>query len=374
MEMNELLDRMAKGTLSRRDFNRVLAAAGVGVVTLPVLSKSARAAREVMYFGWAGYENPEFHPSYTEKYGGSPDATFWASTEEAFQKMRVGGFVPDVIHPCTTDLIKWQDAGLIQPLDPSRLEHLPDMFPSLDNIQGSIIDGKRYYMPMDWGNSTVVYRTDMVDAEDAGDNLSWGILYGDKYKGRVAFYDSAEAVVEIAALMAGYENIFSLSDEQLVEVRKVVEQQRDVLRFYWGDVSEIDQAMASGELVAAYAWNDTYVRLKKDGVPVALGVPKEGIFTWCCGLVIHVDNKNEEACYDLINAMTSPEAGAYEITEWGFGHANTKAFDLLPPEKLAELGLSTPSALLDNGIFFQSLDPAIEEKYIQLFEEVKAGG
>ena len=260
MDTNKLLDGIAEGTLTRRELNKALTALGIGMVTLPVLSKTARAAREVMYFGWAGYENTSFHPSYIEKYGGSPDATFWATEDEAFQKMRMGGFVPDVMHPCTYEIIKWQDAGMLQPLDTSRLEHLPDMFRSLDDIEGSVIDGKRYFMPMDWGNSTVIYRTDLVDPEDAGDNLSWDILYEEKYKNRIAFYDSSGAVVEIAGLLLGYDNIFSLTDEQLVEVRKVVEKQRDNLRFYWGDQSEIEQALASGELVAGHSHSMTRTR------------------------------------------------------------------------------------------------------------------
>ncbi len=373
MDTNKLLDGIAEGTLTRRELNMALAALGIGMVTMPVMSRKARAAREVMYFGWAGYDDPGFVGSYIEKYGGPPDYSFWATEDEAFQKMRMGGFVPDVMAPCTYEIVKWYDGGLIQELDVSRLKHLPDMFPSLNNIEGAVIDGKRYFMPVDWGNSTVIYRTDLVDPEDAGDNLSWGILYEEKYKGRIAFYDSAGAVVEIAGLLLGYDNIFSLTDEQLVEARKVIEKQRGNLRFYWGDQSEIEQALASGELVAAYGWNDGFVRLKEAGVPIALGVPMEGIFTWVCGLVMHPENQNEEASYDLINAFSSPEAGAYEIENWGFGHANTKAFDLVAPEKLAELGLSTPDELIDAGIFFKALDPAIEEKYIRLFEEVKAG-
>ena len=373
MNIREFRTRLTNREMTRREFHQVLSSVGLGMITVPLFAHRARAAQEVMYFGWAGYEDPGFHPSYTEKYGGSPDATFWGDTAEAFQKMRMGGFVPDVIHPCSNDIVKWVDGGLIQELDTSRLEHLPNIFGSLDNIEGSIINGKRYFMPMDWGNSTVIYRTDMVDPEDQGDNLSWAILYEDKYKGRVSAYDSAEGVVEIAGLLSGFENIFSLTDEQLVEVRKMVERQRDNVRFFWSDQSEIEQALASGEIVAAYGWNDAFVRLKKQGVPVALGVPKEGIFTWCCGLVIHPENKNEEASYDLVNAMTSPEAGAFEIQNWGFGHANRKAFDLVEPEKLDELGLSTPEALIDAGIFFEALDPTVEERYIRLFEEVKAG-
>ena len=74
---------------------------------------------------------------------------------------------------------------------------------------------------MEWGNSTVIYRTDLVDPEDAGDNLSWDILYGEKYKNRIAFYDTGATAVEIAGLLLGYENIFSLTDEQLVEAAQV---------------------------------------------------------------------------------------------------------------------------------------------------------
>ncbi|MBT5432631.1 MAG: ABC transporter, partial [Rhodospirillaceae bacterium] len=62
-----------------------------------------------------------------------------------------------------------------------------------------------------------------------------------------------------------------------------------------------------------------------------------------------------------------------EISNWGYGHANMKAFDLVPDDVLSELGLSTPEALLNSGIFFQALAPEIEEKYIRLWDEVAAG-
>ncbi len=371
MDTKKFVEAWRGGRMSRRTFEKGLAAAGLGLVTVPGMRRPAHAASEVLYFGWSGYETPDFHTAYTEKYGGSPDAAFWATEDEAFQKMRQG-FTPDVMHPCTYELIKWRDAGLLMPLDPDRLEWLPDMFPSLSDIDGSIHDGHRYFMPMDWGNSTVLYRSDIVAPEHAGENLSWAIVFEDWYKGRISTYDST-ANVSIAGLLTGYDNIFSMSDEQLLKIRPLLERQRENLRFYWGDVSEIDQALAAGELVAAYGWNDSYVRLRAQGVPIELGIPKEGIFTWCCGLTIHPDNQNLEASYDLLNAMTSPEAGAYEIANWGFGHANMKAFDLVDDTVLEDLGLSTPEALLDNGIYFAPIDGHIEEKYVRLLDEVKAG-
>ena len=372
MTTRELVSKYRTGRLSRREFNRAASALGVGLVTLPV-ARRARAADKPIYFGWSGYDDPGFIGPYIEKYGEGPDYTFWGSEDEAFQKMRAGGFKPDVMAPCTYELFKWKDGGIIAELDPGRLIHLDDMFPSLENIEGSIIDGARYFMPVDWGNSTIIYRRDLVGDEWSDENVSWEIFYNDQFRNRLGFYDSAGAIVEISALVLGYDNIFTLTEEQLVEVRKMVAVQRDNMRMYWSDQTEATQALASGELVASYGWNDAYVTLKSQGLDVGLGVPKEGIFTWCCGLVMHAETQFVDEAYDLINAFSSPETGAYEIESWGYGHANMKAFDLVPDARLAELGLSTPEELLNNGIFFQALAPDIEESYIRLWDEVRAG-
>ncbi len=361
------------GRMSRRDFTKAAAALGVGFATVPMGRQAMAQDNVPMYFGWAGYEDPAFISSYLANHDTPPNYQFWGSEDEAFQKMRAGGFKPDVMAPCTYELFKWRDGGLLAELDPSRLEWLGDIFPSLDQIEGSVIDGKRYFMPMDWGNSTIIYRRDLVGPEWSDENVSWKIFYEDTFANRLGFYDSAGAVVEISALVLGYENIFNLTDEQHVEVRKMVEVQRDNMRMYWSDQTEAVQALASGELVASYGWNDAYVRLKSEGYDVGLGVPKEGIFTWCCGVVMHAETEMVDEAYDLINAFTSPETGAYEIENWGYGHANMKAFDLVPAEKLVELGLSTPEDLLGNGIFFQALAPEVEESYIRLYDEVRAG-
>ncbi|MGE0120801.1 MAG: PotD/PotF family extracellular solute-binding protein [Dongiaceae bacterium] len=366
----ELVHARRDGRISRRRFGQLAAALGVGVVTMPVLARPARAEGEITYFGWSGYEDPNFHKGYIEKYGGSPNFSFWGSEDEAFNKL-MAGYDPDVVAPCTYEVPQWVGGGVVQPVDESRLTHLADMFSSVTDIPGTRIDGKRYFVPMDWGNSTVVYRTDMIDPEYIKEN-SWKVLFDERYKGRVATFDD-NVNVEIAGLLLGYDNIFSMTDEQLAEARKLLEKQREVLRFYWTDKTQIEQALASGELIAAYSWNETYVGLRSQGVPVGFMVPKEGIFTWCCGLMIHAKSKDLDASYELINAMTSPETGAYEIETWGYGHANKKAFAMVAEEKLKELNLSTPEALLDAGIFFQPLDPAIETKYIQLLEEVKGG-
>jgi hypothetical protein len=70
--------------------------------------------------------------------------------------------------------------------------------------------------------------------------------------------------------------------------------------------------------------------------------------------------------------MMSPEAGAYVIDAFGYGHGNAKAFDLVPAERVAEIGLSDPMAFLARGIL-KPIPPEYDQKYVDLWEEVRLG-
>jgi spermidine/putrescine transport system substrate-binding protein len=105
---------------------------------------------------------------------------------------------------------------------------------------------------------------------------------------------------------------------------------------------------------------------------VAYANPKEGILAWCCGLVVTSTSKELDLAHDLIDAMISPEAGQWLITEYGYGHSNAKAFDLVEPATLEEMGIpKDPSELFAKAIFSQE-NSRLEELQ-QMFEEVKAG-
>src|SRR5690606_9648955 len=110
--------------------------------------------------------------------------------------------------------------------------------------------------------------------------------------------------VLVAALVAGAADPFHMTDAELAQCKELLSRQRELLRFWWTDQSTVEQSIASGELVAAYVWNDAVVRLKQQGVPVEYMNPKEGIFTWFCGLVkCRGGAGSDEAAYDLVNAM-----------------------------------------------------------------------
>lgn len=379
MELNKFKDLLAEGKLTRRQVSKVMASVGVGTVMMRVPMARAQdetyeAEDDLTIFTWAGYEIPDLFKPYIAKHGKVPTFSFFGEEEEAFQKLRQG-FGADISAPCTYSTQRWRDGGLVKPIDTSRLEHWPDIFESLKSLEGSRDEaGNHYFLPIDWGNSSVLYRTDLVDPSYLEDE-SWGILFDEKYAGRLGIYDSVDGVFGVVGLMVGAANPFDMTEDELARAIELMRKQREVLRFYWTDPTLVEQGLASGELVASYAWNSAVVSLKKQGVPIKYAVPKEGIYTWVCGEVLLTNGEgNVDKAYDYLNAHTAPESGAWEIVNYGYGASNAKAFELVPKEQLAELALpEDPVAFMATSKYFREIKPDVREKYINLFDEIKAG-
>jgi spermidine/putrescine transport system substrate-binding protein len=367
MKASEFRNRLADGTLSRRQFNRALAAAGLTAVTVPLVPRRARADEQATYFTWSGYDDAGFFPGYVKKHGVNPNTPIFADEEEAFQKMRAGGTF-DVVHPCNNSLPRWQDAGVIQAIDTSRLSNWPDVFDELKTFDGAQRDGQQYFVPVDWGNTSIIYRTDLVDIPEE----SWTLMWDERYKGKLSMAAAAEETIPIAAVVAGAADPFNLTDEEMAKVKDLLIKQKPLLRFYWDTNTTIEEGLASGELVASTGWNSSAVTLKGQGVAVKFMNPKEGIFTYCCGLVLAKDAPNVDKAHDLMDAMIAPDAGKWLVEVQGYGHSNRKTFELVGDAMLAERGLpKDPSAFLNNGIMFKP-NQRLEE-ISSLFESVKAG-
>lgn len=368
--MTDFVKRLRNGEISRRQLNKGLAAAGLGLVTMPLMKQRAKAAENnIIYYTWEGYEIPELHQKYVAKYGASPPNAIFGSEEEALQKLRAG-FEATVSHPCTYSLARWRDAGVITPLDTSRLSNYPDLYEGLRTLPGAQMDGQTYFVPFDWGNSSIIYRPDLVDIKEE----SWGLLYDERYANKLAMSSDPETNVEVASLVLGVspKDIWTLSDEQIENAKVLMLKQKNLLRFYWDSQTALDQAIAAGEVVAAYSWNSSLLTLQKQGIPATFANPKEGIFTWCCGLVMLNNPVGDvDAAYDLIDAMMDPESGKYLIETYGYGHSNKKSFEIADPVAIEGLGMQDPTELFTTGIFFEPVESPYSEKYAEAFNDIQ---
>jgi spermidine/putrescine transport system substrate-binding protein len=339
-----------------------------GTVLSGVMAASSTFAADegLIVFDWSGYEDTGFFQAYLDKHGDSPTFAFFGDEEEAFQKLRAG-FKADLSHPCSQSVSKWHEAGLIEPLDTSRITHWDDVNKTMKE---AFKFGDDYFMlPMDWGSTAVTYRTDLVDVSDMG---SLEVFRNPKYAGRISLPDNVDDVYALAYLATGTTDWSKATMDDFTKANVWLREVHPNVRTYWADGAELGQLMTSGEAIVAWAWNETPTTLSGEGIPVeANRSTKEGSSTWFCGYVNLKDGPNDEAkMYDFLNAWMEPGSTDYIVNAWGYGHGNETAMTALGAGALDAAGLGQVSVPVLAQI---PMDQQLREKMIAEFEKIKAG-
>ena len=378
MEINEFRDLLFSGKITRREAKQLMASFGVMSAMVPAMGTQARAdGEQPTLFTWAGYDSPEFSAQYVAENGAPPNYAFFGNQEEAFNKMR-GGYAPDVMFPCIESMQLWNDAGLLAPIDTSMLSHWPDVLNVFKNIPGGTMGGNQVFVADDWGQTSIVVRTDLAPEYLDPAMQSWEALMDEKYKGRMSVVDSSSDMASIAGVAMGID-AFNMDEAQIAEVREWLTRQMPNNRIVSHSMTEVAQSMASGEVVMGVAWNSVLSQLEAaaEGTDAEWMwmVPKEGAITWCCGLTIHpaaIERGMYEKAHQVIDSFLSPESGHFEITEWLTGHSNAKSYQGIDEAWLLSVGLSNDvDAFLANTHFSQPM--ANSDKVAVMWEEVQAG-
>jgi spermidine/putrescine transport system substrate-binding protein len=324
-------------------------------------------------FDWSGYEDPAFHPKYTEQHGDSPDFSFFGDEEEAFQKLR-SGYKADVAHPCAQSIVKWREAGLLEPLDTTKLTAWNDMLPAFKAMKNLMTsqDGTAWFLPFEWGNTVLTYRTDTVKPEEIA---SLKAFADPKFKDRISIGDNVDDAYALAGLAIGLKDLTAMTDAQFAEASAFLREVHKNVRLYWTDNTDLSQAMASGEVDLAWAWNETATTLQAEGQPVAIKKDtKEGLSTWVCGYSrLKGGEGSPDRVYDYLNAVTDPGVAAYMVESWGYGHSNAKGMAAVDSKILAEKGYADVDAFVENTLFQAPIPTELRQKMIAEFEKIKSG-
>ena len=363
--------RLSRGRNLR--IRSALAHAAATAMTAGCANGASAADGDVMVFDWAGYEDTGFHPDYIEKHGDSPSFSFFGDEDEAFEKLRAG-FKADLAHPCSQNTVKWRDAGLLQPLDTSRIAGWDDMLPGLKSMKDLMVDdeGTAWFMPFDWGNTIVTYRTDKVEEADI---QSLKAFADPKFEGRVSLPDNVDDAYALAALATGHTDWTVMTDEDWDAASAFLREVHKNVRLYWTDGTEIAQALGGGEVDLAWTWNETATTMAADGQPVAMkGDTDEGLATWVCGYVHLKDAPGStEKTYDFLNALLTSEVATYLVNEWGYGHASATGMAGIDPEVLEATGYDDVETFVDKTLFAAPLPPETKNRLIGEFERIKSG-
>ena len=348
---------------------------GIAAILAAALSASTVGVRadDLVIFDWSGYEAPEFHAKYTEKNGGEPTFTFFGDEDEAFEKLRAG-FKADIAHPCSQSVLKWREAGLLEPLDTSKIAGWNDLLPGIMAMKdlATTPDGKAWFLPWDWGNTLLTYNSEKVQEADVA---SLQAFADPKFQGRVSIGDNVDDAYALASLAIGVKDWTQLTDEQFKEASDFLRKVHKNVRLYWTDTTDIVQALSSGEVDLAWAWNDAAVQSAAAGVPIkSKRDTKEGLSTWVCGYVRLKDAPGSaDKAYDYLSAVNDPEVAKVLVNDWVYGQGNAKGMATVDPKVLEQKGYADVQKFVDKTLFQAPIPAEQKTKMINEFDKIKAG-
>ena len=343
----------------------LLGLASIALLTSPATARQADTEGSLTVLDWAGYDAPEFSIDFAKAYPnvdlkfeiGASDADIWA-------KMQAGDQA-DVFHPYTGWLQFYVEAGLVEEIDTTKLTNwskVPDDFKKLGQF-----DGKQYFVPWDWGYSSILYRTDMIPEGIE----SWSALLDPKYSGHISMWDDGPAAVTVSCYVRGWDET-KLTDDQLEEIKAEWSAQRDHNLFYWTGEPELVEAMAAGDVWVAYAWQGAYAQLLAQDVPVAYANPKEGRNSWVGAYGIRKGTENYDLALAYLDAKLGVETGNNVVNLFYYGHANQDVMAGITDETLKEAFSIEDPTVLGKTNFTPNLTAEQRDAWTAMWTEVKA--
>lgn len=314
---------------------------------------------------WEGYTDPSFADQFTAKTGCTVKATYAGSSDEMFAKFRAGGGrTYDIISASGDITERLYKAGLVRPIDTSKLDNYNEIFSSFQGGEWNTFDGKPYGVTFAWGPNVLVYNTKVVKPAPT----SWDVLFDPKYAGKIALPDNPMTIADVA-LWLGKADPYDLTDEDLAAVKQKLLELRPNIRKFWTTAGELAELFQSGEVVLAHAWPLTYSQLSKEGFPVGSVSPKGKLTGWTDSWMISKNARNVDAAYKWIDFILSGEGqkGVIEVTNYS-GATNLGA-EAIGKERAHELFMDDLS-LHSQIKMWQSVKNY--DQWVQLWNEIRS--
>ncbi len=302
-------------------------AVGAGAVALGISlypRGSGSSARAVNFYNWDTYIGETTLADFQAATGARVQASFYATNDELFARLRAGNPGFDVIVPSNEFVTRMAQAQMIQALDHSRIPNKANLLPE---FQDAAFDpGRRYSMPYTWLTLGIGYRRDRVN----GVPNSWRYLFDSpQYSGRIALLSESADLIRLCAKYKGH-SVNNIPDAMLTEIEQMLIRQKPHIKAFHEDDGQ--DLRASGEIDIVLEYNGDLAQLMagEGGDAFDFVVPQEGTLINSDCLCIPTGAPNPDDAHAFINYLLDAEAGQKITEEIQYPTPNAAVRDLMP--------------------------------------------
>lgn len=361
------------GDVRRIDRRRVLL--GSAALALPPFGTRRARAEGAIAAVMPGPLIPDGVRPLLEKKAGTrvENAPYVSPTDTLAKLMAPGGTAQYDLMVSTTPFVRDPILGArsgeekVAPIDVSLI---PNAGKIMDLFKPDIVtrDGVTYMVPVIWGYDSVIYNADRIPSDDPL-TQSWGVLFDDRYAGRVAWRDDAQMTIMAASLHLGIADPATMSASDLKEAAAFLISKKKNVRTLWSTFGAAVNLMASGEVWAMYGWIPMRAALQKRGMNVTNNWPAESLLVWSQGAFIPRNSRNAKASHAVINAYLDAEVGKTLIAETKYPTTSNEVSGAFSPEERRKLGLDVTERNIK--LYPLKFPPAMDQ-WLEAWNTVKA--
>ncbi len=294
--------------MTRRAFGAGLAGAGAAAAFgLPGVNASA--ATGVGYMGWQDYDTGLDVDGWFAKNDITLKTTYIGTNEEIIAAGSAGGVGNmDLCTPAVIYLDIYEAAGILEPLDLSRIPNWSLLFPELRDLIKMNSDGTVSALPFQWGDVPLMYNAEVLEEPPT----SWHDLMKPEFVGKTSMvYDVMGIMVHTPMFVTGTKNPTYLSKAELdATIDWLIAFKKEHALTICSGYGDLAALFATGEITIAPAWTPTAAWAGPDAPKLDWIAPKEGMLVFSDVFSMIKDAPNMDLNYKILNHSLSPEAQA----------------------------------------------------------------
>ncbi len=345
---------------------------------------SVYAGGQLNVTNWAEYIAEDTIDNFAKEYDIEVTYDNYDSVEAIDSKLLAGNTGYDVVSHAGSQIARLIPAGILQPLDKSRLDNLEHMRADvLGQLDEQWDPGNQYIVPYMWGTHGVTYNEELVletypDAPIGSLDLIFDPAHMEKIAScGVSFLDSPTDVIPMALAYMGLDPNTTNRDDL-----KAVEEMLLKIRPY---IKTFDnyayQRMPEKEFCLAVTWGPDGLLAVAGAAEANTGVeldfflpPGDGASNfWVDGWVIPADAKNVDNAYLFLNYMMRPEVAANDSNFTWYATANESAIELINEEVTSSPAAFPPPEAVEQMYTLAVFPPKVERMRTRLWTNFKAG-
>ena len=337
----------------------------------------------VNVYNWSDYIAEDTIANFEAETGIKVNYDVYDNNEIVDAKLLAGNSGYDIVVPSGNFLERQIKAGLILPLDKSKLTNLGNLDPAVMATAAGQDPDNGHGVPYMINTIGLGYNTAKVQAALGADAPvdSWDLLFKPEIVEKLAscgvtVLDSPTEVVGIALHYLGLDPN-SENEEDLAKAEALLNSIKPHVRYF--NSSQYIDDLGNGEVCLSLGYSgDIFIAADAAAqagasVEVQYLIPKEGAATLFDFLAIPADAPHPEAAHAFINYILEPEVVA-AITNYVFyANPNLPALEFVDEEVKANPGIYPPADVVAKAFVMRAHSPEFEEVLTRTWTRIKTG-